>query len=90
MSEVRVLTDTVCVGKQTVQIVGHLWSRYTIYLDVNGSGRKVEALDPTTDSLIVSRATARGIDPDWGIVVIADDLGDRESLSIYGVETAPT
>ncbi len=90
MGEVIVATKSILVGEQAVDIIGHLFSWYTIYIDVDSTTHEVLAIDASAHRLIVSNAPARAVNPYWGIVMITDDLKDLESLSIYGIKTAPT
>jgi len=89
MREISVCTKTVFVGKKTVEILKHLMRGYTIYLDIGGASKHVIGPQATSDSRIVVSAATATIDPDWGIVVITDDLRDIDQLTIYGVKTAP-
>ena len=92
MSKVTVATKSILVGVEAINIIGHLFSWYTIYFDIGGTRKEVLAIDAATYRLIVSNAPTGGVNVDWGIVMITNDLKDLESLSIYGVKpaSAPT
>ena len=90
MSKVTVATKTVFVGVNGVDIIGHLWRRYTVYLDILGTSYKVLGFDTSPDHCVVSHAASRGVDPDFGIVVITDDFYDDKTLTIYCVKPAAT
>lgn len=86
MNEVSVAAESVYVGKKTVKIISNLRRSYTLYLDVGGASKKVLGPHAAADGRVVIGTAARTIDPDWGIVVITDDLQDIEQLTIYGIE----
>ena len=89
MNKVSVATKTQFVGVKGVDVIGHLYRRYTVYLDIKGTGYKVLGFDASPDSVIVSSTPGRAVDADFGIVVVTDDFKDDETLTVYCVKPAP-
>jgi len=89
MRKSTVATKTIPITEDTLEILLHLFRRHTLYVDVGGSAFHVLGLGATANELVVDRAPAPAIDPDWSIEFSANDLQNLQKLTVHGCKTTP-
>lgn len=90
MGERSIPSKAIRVGPHLVEVVSDLPRLHFIYLDVSGTSYKVLGVLGTAFLLVSRYATTPARDLYGSIEVLANDLQNREQLSIYRVVSTTT